>query len=299
MYCFRPEHIQNLCDRAIAHEQLKALGDVWIGRDVVIAEEVLVPPSRMLVGVPLVVSSKDFPNIDLTRGALNALRWSVRSCLAQSGVEVLFHQSDMSEMAIRDLRKGRSTLAPVAIINHSPRPILLEGSLMRFFWVNDRRRLRFQLLRQTLGTGLVIDGEEGAEWTYGDADLEDDLLPTIGGLDPALNKDLCIRLRLEHKFHIPESKRVFCVRSKADLPKFLKPINGAREPHFAVGETAKVQLGPDYAAVIELGFYRDGQKHIRSPLIDPGFAGPIRTETLGGLDHVEIYLYRCNSRPSS
>jgi hypothetical protein len=290
--------VRNMAERAIAISRLEGLCDTWIGPDVSIYGKVTIPPQCLSTDLRIVVDKRSFPDIPLTRGALGALSLSVRSCLAQSGVEVLFHHSDMTDEMLVGLQNGETVAIPVNIHNYSPRPIMLEDGLMRFYWVNDRRRLRHNELRHAIGNSLTIDGTEGEDWSFLDDEPDDDCCPgAVAISDSGPLKDLSVKLCLNARFHIPESDEPFCVKRKSDLPMFFQELQPGRRPYFSIGETAPVRLGPDIIAVINIGAYDHGKKHIRSPLIDPLYSGKIRTETVAGLDYIELFLYKC--RPPS
>jgi len=294
---FSNEHIKNLHNREIAHKQLEALGNVWIGRDISLEKKIIIQPLALVRNVPLIVNKLDFPEVDITRGALGSLNWSVRSFLAQSGIEIKFHRSNITEGMIRDINDGIISVAiPVDIQNHVNRPVELEGRVMRFFWVNDFKRLRHEELREALKSELKIEGEEGKDWSFGDIDLEPGEefwdVKVADGVDPKKLKDVCIKLPLREKFYIPESIEPLSVKSKKDLPGILKEIPDGLEENFKIGETVKVKLGENIIAVINTGTYERDKRHIQSPLIDSGFEGNIRTETIRGLNYIELFLYR-------
>ncbi|HTE49206.1 MAG TPA: hypothetical protein VK675_04850 [Candidatus Paceibacterota bacterium] len=293
---FKAEDIKNLYDRGVAQKQLEALGNFWIGRDVSLENKINIPPLGLVRNVPIVVNKLDFPEIKITKGALGELNWSVRSSLSQSGIEIRFHKSYLTAEMIRDINDGLVKVTiPVDIQNHVNRPIELEGNVMRFFWVNDHKRLRQEKLRQALKSDLIVEGEEGKDWSFGDVDLEDEgtlAVKVAEGIDPKELKDVCIRLPLKEKFYIPKSNESFSVKSKKDLPFILKEIPEGSKELFKIGETAKVKLSKNIIAVINTGIYERDKRHVHSPLIDSGFEGNIRTETIRDLDYVEIFLYR-------
>ena len=254
-----------------AREQLEALGNYWIGPDIRMEKAVLMPPASVADHASVVVSKKDFPPIDLTREALVGLNWSTRSFLAQVGIELDYNGLDVTDGMIRDLEDGKEIMLPVWVRNHGSRPVSLEGRVMRFFWTNEAKRLRGDALRKSVNSdAFKIDGEG---WSVDE-------------------KAHGIKIPLEHKYFIPSSDEVVRVSGKGDLPNILKEIPKGQNPDFKIGETARMQLGPDLAGVINWGMYEHGEIHTHSPLIDPGFQGVIRTETLRGLDFIELFLYK-------
>jgi hypothetical protein len=287
---FTPEHLRQLDEREISFEQLERLGNVWISPDIEVEKPVVIPPQRVVHGVNIVLRKEDLPSIDITRGALGSLAWSMRSFLAQSGIEIRFDRSYVSDTMLSDINDGKDVLVPVIVENLGQRAVELKGTVMRFFWVNDSKRLRRKELLDVIKSGeFSVDGVEGEDWFLGGYDPEEKIM-TDG---EASDKGLCVVLRLEpQKFYIPPAEEpVRIENSRKDLPKFLRPIPEGAELNFEIGETPKVKLGQNIVAVINTGAEK-GQRHIYSPLIDPGSEGHIRTETLYGTEYVEFFLYR-------
>lgn len=287
---FKTEDMISMQEHKMAIEQLKNLGNFWIGPDVKLESKTTIPPLGLIKNVNILVTKEDFPSIEINKGALGSLSWSVRSCLAQSGIEIKFHRSFLTNDMLKKINEGESVSIPIAIQNHINRPIELEGEVMRFFWVNDFNRLRQDELKEAINSDLIIEGEEGKDWSFGDVDLDDDY-----PLDNEYNaqmKDVCIKLPLKEKFYIPESTEPLIVKSKKDLPFVLKEIPDDLKLDFKIGETTKVKLSANIIAVINTGAYDNSERHIRSPLIDSGFEGNIRTETVNGLNYVELFIYK-------
>ena len=254
-------------------------------------KKIIIQPLALVRNVPLIVNKLDFPEVDITRGALGSLNWSVRSFLAQSGIEIKFHHSNVTTDMIRDINDGIIGVAiPVDIQNHGQRAVELEGGVMRFFWVNDYNRLRGEKLHQALELELNIDGVEGVDWSFENACWDDEELKRI---NPGQQQDVCIKVNLiDTKFYIPPSSEPVKIKSRTELPSVLQEIPNGLELQFKIGETPKVQLSKNIIAVINLGAYDGGKKHIQSPLIDAGTKGTIRTEIIGNLNWIELFLYR-------
>lgn len=291
---FNPEEVAGLNQKAKAVEQLEKLGNFWIGPDIALEKKLTIPPLELVRNIGVIVNKTDLPGINITKGALGNLNWSVRSCLAQSGTDIIFHRGNLSDDMVKDIAEGKSVSIPIDVYNNLDRPIELEGNIMRFFWVNDKKRLRHEDLRNVLKSELIIEGEEGKDWSFGDVDFENDIpgVRVLDGVDPKKLKDVCIKLPLKQKFYIPESTEPLNVKSKKDLPCILQPISEGLKEQFQIGETAKVKLSQNIIAVINTGVYQGDKRHIRSPLIDSGFEGTIRTETVRGLEYIELFLYR-------
>lgn len=278
----RLEDLIDMKQHFAAVEQFKSLENYWIGQDVSLAEKLTIPPLRMSPEINVMVNKNDFPNIDINRDSLSFLNWSVRSCLAQSGVEVIFNSLSLTDEMLKDINEGKGVPIPVAVFNNIDRPVELDGNIIRFFYARDNNRLRDDELRGAINNkDIVIEGEEGVDW----------LLENRKGED-GKDRYLCLTLPLREKFYIPKSSEVLKVNSKNDLPDVLKEIPNGRNPEFTIGETAKVKLGSNIMAVINTGGYPDGSSHGHSCLIDPNFEGNIRTETMYGLNAIELLVYK-------
>lgn len=283
---FKPEHLTNLLFKQQATERMAELCNSWVGPDISLEKKVIIPPLITVLNVNLIVSKSDLPPIEINRGTFSALKWSVRSCHAQSGTDILFHHDKLSDEMIRDISEGKSVSVPVDVVNSLDRPVELEGDLMRFFWINESNRLCHQELRDVVGKELMIDGQEGKDWSFGDATEGID-----EKRDPNEYKDLCLVLPLKEKYHIPSSTDILRVDSKKDLPNVLQEIPEGERTYFSVGETTKVKVGENIVVVLVTGGYDQG-RHLSSSLIDSGYEGNIRTETLFGLKELDLFVYR-------
>ncbi len=291
---FKPEHLAHAGERQFAIEQLERLGNIWIGTDVAVEKTVVVPPKELTPNVGIAVSRKNLPpDVDITRGAMSSLQLSVRSFFAQVGIDIMFHGAPLSDEMIEKLRNGENATIPVDVINHSPRAVELTGEVMRFFWANDRKRLRGQELLNTVQSGeFAIQGTEGEDWFLGGNDPDRKILTTS---DDAA-EGLCVVVRLKpEKYYVPYDTEPVRKNNKEktrdNLAQFLKPIPADEHVEFEISETPKISLGENLVSVINTGAEK-GQRHINSPLIDSGSDWPIRTETLHGLQYLDFFLYK-------
>lgn len=291
---FRPEQITHAEERQDSLEQLERLGSIWIGPDIAIERTAIVSPRQIDRGVSIILNKKDLPpGLIITRGAMSALNLSVRSFFAQVGIDIMFHGGSLTDEMLNDIRMGKNVPVPVDIINHGQRAVELGGHIMRFFWVNDHRRLRgLELLNAVKSGEFAVEGVEGEDWFLGGHNPDEKIMTTGNSSD----KGLCVVTRLKpERYHIPyapEPVRKSDDRStRDDLSDFLKPILPGMSLDFEVGETPKIKVGPHIIAVINTGA-EQGQKHMNSSLVDFGSDWPIRTETLHGLKYIEFFLYR-------
>jgi len=58
---FKSEDILNTLQHKRAVEQLRTLGNVWIGPDVALEKQVIVPPLLAIRHASIIVNKKDFP----------------------------------------------------------------------------------------------------------------------------------------------------------------------------------------------------------------------------------------------
>jgi hypothetical protein len=196
---FSVSDIAGLQERQLAFSQLEKLGSVWIGSDITIEKPVVVKEGK-IVPTNLVINRNNLPPIEITRGALRSLDISVRSFYAQTGIEIMFHGGNVSNEALQDLNSGKDISIPIDIINHGQRPVEVDGNVMRFFWANDRKRLRKQdLINQIKSGEFLIDGVEGEDWYLGGSDEEQRFTTENGSKDA-----LCVIVRLKpERYYIP------------------------------------------------------------------------------------------------
>lgn len=291
---FKPEHLAHIMERQTAMEQLEKVGNVWIGPDLAVEKTVVIPPEQLVQGVGVVVNKKNLPpGLDITRGAMSALQVSVRSFFAQVGIDIAFHGGPLSDETLQKIDRGEDTVIPVDVINNGQRAIELEGNIMRFFWANERTRLRGQEILQAIRSGeFAVEGVEGEDWFLGGYDPNKKIATT----DQDADQSLCVVVRLKpEKYYVPPAQEPLrkdnTKKIRDDLSSLLKPIPAGEELPFEISETPRIRVGENLVAVINTGA-EQGQKHINSPLIDSGSDWPIRTETLNGLQYLDFFLYK-------
>ncbi len=288
-----PDHIKGLQERQTSFSQLEKLGNLWIGPDLALEKPLIVNPGEFIRGVNIIVNKRNLPDIEINRGALRSLGLSIRSFYAQTGIDINFHSSELSNEMLKDINDGKDTLIPIDITNHGQRPVEVSGSVMRFFWANDRKRLRgIDLVNKIKSGEFVVEGTEGEDWYLG-GNNENDKFTTK---DERAKEALCVVVRLKpERFYIPSDtepvRKDNKLGTRDNLATFLKPIPPGEKVDFEIGETPKMVFGQNVVGVINLGWSDQGEKHINSPLIDPGFNQSIRTETLNGPSYVEFFLY--------
>ena len=278
-------------------EKLRNLGDVWIGPDIALTNPSIVGP-KSAVTTTIELNASHLPPIPVNRGALKHLEWSTRSFYAQTGIDIRFERSALTEEMIEALAKGDTVAIPITIANHGVRAVQVGGDVMRFFWTNFKDRLKGKELFDAITSGSFgIEGVEGEDWFC--VDVEGNKVGSENG-DTAAS--VVVRLTPE-RFYIPNNTEPVqknpAQGTRQNLAELLTPITD-EDLSFQIGETPRMRLDQNTVGVIhlnvydegELGVAKHGQFHIHSPLIDPGFEGPIRTETLQGMSYIEFFVYR-------
>lgn len=271
-------------------------GAVWIGRDIAIKENTIINPQAVTTSY-LTVSKEDLPPLTITRGVFGCLSRSVRSFYAQTGIDIQLQRMSVSDEMIATINEGGSASIPVTIINNGQRAVEIEGSVMRFFFADDTKRLRGDKLTQCIASGeIAIAGEAEQDWYFGFAEDE-----TGNTITKESQHALCIVVPLSAKrFYIPFDptpvKKDPQLGTRENLSRLLVEIPPGALIDFEVRETPCITLGNNTVAVINLGGASHGGTHITSPLIDPGFSGPIRTETIHGLKQIDLFFMQLKSR---
>jgi len=276
-----------------SQEALTEQGDFWFGKDIMVEKAVIAANSATL-GINLRLRRENLPNIkELSLSALHLLRTSTRSCYAQVGADIKPEIGRLSNEDIERIIKGEEIICPAVAINHSRRAIELKDGVSRFFWVDANKHLIGDKLVEVVRK-MKIDGQEGKDWFIGEAG--DEGVELSGG---AIKKEtpITLALRIQDKklwIPFPATEQPIRVSSKKDLPKYLESVPAGLVPDFMICETVPVALPKDLVGVINIGIHDEGGVHSGSPLIDPGFEGPIRLEIIKPGKHpdfVELLMY--------
>ncbi|MFA6096251.1 MAG: hypothetical protein WC788_01325 [Candidatus Paceibacterota bacterium] len=279
------------------YEKLKeGIPGFWSGRDIPMREKQLVEP-KSLIFSEVILTKENFPPVEADWGVLRRLSLSTRSRLAQSGIEIRIDYDRVTQDDIERINKGEEVPFPVMIENHGDRAIEFEGEATRFFWTNEKNRLRGKELRDAVLSDIKIEGEEGKDWFIAGADYdsENDELIQLNMKNEKFResmKDIMIVFPMKKKLHIPKDDKPLNIGSRKDLEDALKPVPEEDDSDFYLGETPRVELGENVCGVINTGSYDGGKRHLISPLIDPGFKGKIRTELLDNLGYIELFIFK-------
>lgn len=288
---FKPEEIRKGLQTQSALERMQQLPNVWIGPNVSIDRKTIIPPNQE-INLNIILNKRNLPPTTIDQGILGCINYSVRSFLAQSGIDIIFHKNNLTDEMAVAIERGEEIAFPVRVYNYGLRAIEIEGEVLRFFWVDRRTQLTGDNLRAIIGKELIIDGEEGKDWYIGDKGWEwkdsKERFPARPG------EEFCVIVSIgEKRFYVPEAEEPFSPRTNRDrLAGILEPIPPEfKDLCFQISETPRIYLNEGYTAVILTGGYQHGAKHIHSSLIDGGSDWPIRTETLG-LDFIELAVYK-------
>lgn len=279
------------------HEKLReGVPGFWSGRDIPMKEKQLVEPKGLIFS-EVILTKENLPNVEVDWGVLRSLNLSTRSRLAQCGIEIKIDYDRVTSDDIEKMNKGEEVPVPVIVENYGDRAIEFEGEAMRFFWANEKNRLRGKELRDALLGDIKIEGEEGKDWFIAGADYdsENDELTQLNLKNEKFRenmKDIMIIFPMKNKLYIPKDDKPLNIGSRKDLEDALRPVPEDEDPDFYLGETPRVEFSENVCGIINTGAYDGGKRHLISPLIDPGFKGKIRAELLGNLRYIEIFVYR-------
>ncbi len=279
------------------HEKLReGVSGFWSGRDIPMKEKQLVEPKGLIFS-EVILTKENFPNVEVDWGVLRSLNLSTRSRLAQCGIEIKIDYDRVTSDDIEKMNKGEEVPVPVIVENYGDRAIEFEGEAVRFFWMDEKNRLRGKELRDAILSDIKIEGEEGKDWFIAGADYdsENDELSQRNVKNEKFRenmKDIMIIFPMKKKLYIPKDDKPLNIGSRKDLEDALRSVPEDDDPDFYLGETPRVELSENVCGIINTGAYDGGKRHLISPLIDPGFKGKVRAELLGNLRYIEIFVYR-------
>lgn len=277
-----------------------------------VAWDALLPPGEITT-TKVRLDKNLFPEIwTITLWMFKHLEISMRSCFAQSGIHILgkfFDYMDMDD--IIQLHKDGHVNINVSVINRWLSDVRLQ-EWWAFFRLYFRPAGQF-ITGNKLYT-IIKEGKLKVEWAYGKtrslvwANIPDvskemtrktieDACAAKELKEDEVDEALTLKLYLNDNIYIPDNKKWILIESKKNLVDILQPfdINDPRhvEHNFNIGETHYVDFWEYFGAIIYQGY--DGWwHHIISPLIDPGFAWPIRTEIVKGDEFnnfIELHIY--------
>lgn len=247
-----------------------------VSSDIITTEEkVILPWENTTIKVTLNRSNFDnFKNFHMSSWYLRHMHYSTRSCYAQSWVNI-FGIWLVSEEQIKILESWWNITLTIFIRNSWFAKIKIPEWVWLFRFFNTNRlnnTIRWaELYKEIKSWKIQIDWEYGSSWYLMDKEWNE-------LKESDYEKAERLILPLTNKRFLPITDDIVEVRTKKDLPKVLKTIWDLHDYGFEIWETNEVTLPHDIVLVIEEWVYENWSRHISSPLIDPLFSWPIRTE---------------------
>ena len=313
MHSFSERDISLWLDSYLSHETLHShINKFRVSGDFCVAKDTnLVPKQLNTVRVKL--EKKLFPDIQcITPGMLKHLEISMRSCFAQSWVHIigtLFNYLWTGN--IQELNEKWSTQLDVNVLNRWLSDVQLKawGKFFRLFF-----RPRGQMITGKNLYEIIKSWKLEVEWVYGETrSLVGANIPDLSGeitgkmidemydakelKESEADEALTLKLKLNGNVYIPDNNKNIVIESKKNLVDILQPFDSNNKKHtkhdFNIWETSYVDFG-EYFWVIIYQWYDEWGHHIVSPLIDPWFKWPIRTEIVKWHefnDFIELHIY--------
>ncbi|AHB41605.1 hypothetical protein P148_SR1C00001G0816 [candidate division SR1 bacterium RAAC1_SR1_1] len=264
---------------------------------------------------PVVVrlDKKLFPEVGLlSTGMMKHLEISMRSCFAQSGIHMLGNMFDYISYAdLAEFREKGFVDVSVSVINRGLSPVEIQPQtpFLRLYFRPSGSSITGKDLYNIIEKGKIkIEGEYGKTWVLVGSNIPSeretitpDMIENIGEAkeltEGEIDQALTLKLKLNGNIYIPDNHKGILIQSKKNLVDVLQPFDSANPQHtehnFNIGETFYVDFGEYFGTIIYQRYDGSGH-HIISPLIDPGFKGPIRTEIVKGNefnDFIELHIY--------
>lgn len=252
----------------------------WAWNDITTNEETIIKPWETLK-IEVRINLDNFRWLEISEiswSLLKVLNISTRSCYAQSWVWVFYSRlNDLTEEDIDKINNWEDIETYITLANYWLAIITIPKWewLFRFFNINRIKNT----LRWTDLYNSVLSWEITIDWSYWE---------TWYLIDRDWNKLNQNNIQLAERLFLPLNPTLFLpktdtptiVKSKKDLWNVLVEWSNIPKDFnwFEIWETVEVRLWSNITCVIEEWFYEDWSHHIRSPLIDPLFHWPIRTE---------------------
>ncbi len=280
--------------------------------DFSIAKDTIVKPKDLNI-VKVKLEKSLFPEMEyITPWMLKHLEISMRSCFAQSWIHIVGKFFDYINVEnIEELNTKWSTDLDVYVLNR-----WLSDVQLKDWWAFFR--LYFRPSGQSI-TGnalyeIVKSWKLKVEWAYGKTwslvwanmpapnqkvtwKMLDTLYEAKELKENESSEALTLKLHLNNNIYIPDNKKWMLIESKKNLIDILQPFDEKNPRHiehdFNIGETFYVDFWEYFWAII-YQWYDGWWHHIISPLIDPWFKWPIRTEIVkwdGFNDFIELHIY--------
>lgn len=256
----------------------------WWWTDVVVSHSKVIK-SKETTSLSVIIKRSNLPDFQWfksTKWFIKSLKVSTRSCFAQSWVHIFDHPIRfMNSDNISSLDNWDDIHLEIYVTNRWCADIFIwEWEwFFRFYWINRvKNTLRWKQLYDLIKSEeFYIKWEYWKDWQLMDIDWN--LL-----WEKKFHNAERLILPLTWNSYLPFTNGVVQVSSKRDLVKVLTPFSELplwiEDSMFEIWETSYVRLPKNIVWVIEEWTYQFWSRHISSPLIDPWFEWPIRTEII-------------------
>jgi hypothetical protein len=296
--------------RGILDSQIKKFR---VSDDFSVAQDVLLEPNEI---TPVVVKleKKLFPDMwILFTGMMKHFELSMRSCFAQSWIHIVWNFFDyMDAEDVYNLYQHWCVDVEVSVINRWLSDVEIKQStlFLRLYFKPSGKSITGSNLYS-----IIKEWKLKIEWEYGEtrslvganmpdfdweitAEMLNEVCDTKELSEDNVHEALTLKLKLNGNVYIPDNHKWILIESKKNLVDVLRPFDTNNPQHlnhnFNIRETYYVDFGEYFGAIIYQGYDWSGH-HIISPLIDPWFKGPIRTEIVKGRewfnDFIELHIY--------
>jgi len=284
-----------------------------VSQDFSVAEDSIVKPKEINI-VKVKLEKSLFPDIihTVTPWMLKHLEISMRSCFAQSWIHILGKFFDYIDREnIEALNTKWSTDLAVKVLNRGLSDVQLKqwGAFFRLYFRPSGQMITWKKLYD-----IVKSWKLKVEWEYGKTrslvganlpDLNekitwkmlDEMYEAKELKESEAKEALTLKLKLNGNVYIPDNKKQILIESKKNLVDILQPFDSNDPKHtqhdFNIGETFYVDFWEYFGAIL-YQWYDGWWHHIISPLIDPWFKWPIRTEIVKWHefnDFIELHIY--------
>lgn len=284
----------------------------WVSEDFVTSGNAIFKPWAY-TPVKVRLEKKLFPEIkNITFWMLKHLEISMRSCFAQSWIHIVWDFSRYIDIEdIVDLNQNWFVDIEVNVMNRWLADVEIQENtpFFRLYFRPGGNFISGKKLYDIVKQGkLKVEWEYGktrclvwanippSEWKITRKDIEKYEEEKNLSEDEA-DEALTLKLFLNEKKYIPNNKNQILIQSKKNLVDVLEPFDSHKAEHvnhnFNIGETYYVDFGEYFWAII-YQWYDGWWHHIISPLIDPWFKWPIRTEIVKWWEFnefIELHIY--------
>ncbi len=316
MYWFSEKDTRLTLESTISRQKLdNNIKKVRVSDDFVLARDSLLKPWKC-TSVQVRLDKKKFPDAgNVMLGMFKHFDISMRSCFAQSWIHMLWDLFDyMYQDDIQKLNTDGYVDVRVNVVNRGLANVQLKAwwDFFRLYFRPSQASITGEELYET-----VKGGKLQVEWQYGktrsllwsdrfeiknknDYKKIDKYADMKELTENQVSEALTLKLMLNENKYIPNNKNWILIQSKKDLVHILEPLDVSRPEHishnFNIGETYNVDFWEYFWSII-YQWYDGWWHHIISPLIDPWFKWPIRTEIVKWFDFndfIELHIYHKN-----